>query len=545
MSAKNLFMAAILLMLLLSSSAISQEKLLIIAHPQFIDELQPLKQFKDASARPTILLSLTDVYTSFTGADEPEQIKRCIAHYENTDNIQFVLLVGDCDKFPVRYCRAYNTEWGVKWYPSDLYYMDLYNDQGQFDDWDGDGDDIYFGEMDFAGGTDINNVNLDSINMYPDVAVARVPASNDAEVSTYVNKVVSYEMNVPGNWFNNALLVVGDWGGDAIMDGLVAYLSGFTPYKRYMSQPPWDANTDDQRADEINRFLNSQGAGIANYHGHGNTDEWVHWYDQNKMGSLTNEDMLPVLFATACYTGRFHFLLDYYEDVQGNLWTGGGGARPKPMPVQPATCDRESLAEHFLVKRNAGGIAYIGCTSKVEAGAWLSTTKGLCPYFYKHYDQGTRTLGQLWKDTMSDFVADVEKVGMGDYYSFIHIHKMMLFGDPSLQIGGAFNTTLCSNVYDGNGGPLQSGSRYRVNCNVTVPTGQKLTANPGVSVVFESGKKITAMDANPGNGLIVNGTTSQPMHFLSETINPQAQGVCGVKVTGQMRLRNGGEIKLY
>ena len=47
-----------------------------------------------------------------------------------------IVLLGDADQFPVRYIRAINTEWGTRWYPSDLYYADLYNDDGSFNDWD-------------------------------------------------------------------------------------------------------------------------------------------------------------------------------------------------------------------------------------------------------------------------------------------------------------------------------------------------------------------------------------------------------------------------
>ena len=116
-------------------------ELLIIAPDEFIDALKPLKDFKDATGRPTILLRLSEIYSnpSFSGIDEPEKIKKCIAHYEKSHNIQFIMLVGDCDKFPVRYlCRDVPDPKGYG--ASDLYYADLHKSDGSFDNWDGNGD---------------------------------------------------------------------------------------------------------------------------------------------------------------------------------------------------------------------------------------------------------------------------------------------------------------------------------------------------------------------------------------------------------------------
>ena len=64
MNSKNVLTAAVLLALVLllipmpataqsGATAISDYDLLIIAPDEFIEELQPLKRFKDASARPT------------------------------------------------------------------------------------------------------------------------------------------------------------------------------------------------------------------------------------------------------------------------------------------------------------------------------------------------------------------------------------------------------------------------------------------------------------------------------------------------------------
>jgi hypothetical protein len=109
------------------------------------------------------------------------------------------------------------------------------------------------------------------------------------------------------------------------------------------------------------------------------------------------------------------------------------------MAVQPTKYDdygNESLAEHFLVKNNTGAVGYIGVVSKCEQGAWLEPTRGLCPYFYEEYAAGTRILGDLWVSALSGFIDDLKDPATGGmhHYQFIHIHKMILFGDPSLEM---------------------------------------------------------------------------------------------------------------
>lgn len=422
--------------------------LLILADQSFVSALQPLKAHKDYTGIRTHIQSWQSLEAAYAGQgrDAPERIKRGIAAYQANNRVHYLMLVGDSDKFPVRYCRATNTEWGSKYYPSDLYYADLYDARHDFDDWDGNGNAL-FGEMDFSGGTDINRVNVDGIHMLPDLMVGRIPASTVTEVTTYVNKVIDYEFAAyRADWFNKALLVVdgggGAFGDEGKMDALATELSGFTLLKRYADLAPYASMSGAQRAATINSDLNS-GAGLVFYYGHGNRLSWAGWYGQGDMGSLTNDARLPIIFATSCYTGRFHFDREYYLTAASVLWDRRAGPWPPtnyplPMPVQFSYFDEygdESMAEHFLVKRSSGGVAYIGCASKAEHGAWIAANRGLAHYFADSYYAGT-TLGGMWRYAMSRFITDeVIPEAMG-WYRFIHIHKMMLFGDPSLRVGG-------------------------------------------------------------------------------------------------------------
>ena len=563
---KTIQITGLFLLLIFVFPTFSQEGFLIITPDEYIDELQVLVNYKQSTGRAVHLIDLTTIENAYTAADLPEKIKLCIADYELYSNVLYVMLVGDSDKFPARYCRAYNTEWGSKYYPSDLYYSDLYNSSNNFDNWDGDNDGI-IGEMDFSGGWNINLVNLDDIDMHPDISLARVPASTSTELTTYINKVIDYELKAPGNWFHNAVLAadghaVAFADTNKINEDLLPYLtaSGFNIYKRYLDDAQWTGQTYNTRWAEISTLLNN-GVGFVNYYGHGSRKTWCNkyeygWYDEAKIPSLTNEHKLPVIFATACYTGRFHFDREYYRDINNNEWNRLSQPQPvvnfpEPMAIQPSVYDSyndESLAEHFLVKNSGGGIGYIGATSVAEHGMWLSavdTSTGIAPYFFEDYYNGNRTLGILWRNAIDQFATDVEFIAQY-HFAFINMHKAQLYGDPSLTVGGRFTNYLSGDIYDGWYGPWYSHSLGRITGDVTIPTGQSLTVYEGVSILFNDGRKIKALDPNYGSGLSVLGTSTAPVCFFSLSSEPQADYFLhGMKVYGEVDVRNGGEIKLY
>ena len=590
---KILKLTVLLAILLIPALANSQDNLLIIAPDEFIDELEPLKRFKDASGRPTHLLSLTQVYNnpSFNGADEAEEVKKCIAYYEEHNNVEYIMLVGDVDKFPVRWRwwgRIGEEYWGV----SDLYYADLYKDgTTTFDDWDLTDNGLY-GEIEFDPDGTINNDNIDFL---PDVSVGRIPASTPEEVSAYVNKIIIYELKTKfsDTWFKTAGLYTGcsdSWdNSDKDKAGVSLTNRGFTllptsaaqriRYGRWCTPPP-DPCCDppSNMPQTIISDLNN-GIGFANYIGHGNTSGWANLgFGSTQLSQVNNSGQLPVAFAAACDTGMFAHMARFYpykdEDGQGHRGTSNGETLetgpyphvnlPKPNCLQDGQVvynfttyvfDRECFAETFIFGNpigSTGAIAYLG--ERTGGRQWA---RMLDRYFFEAYDTGGRdVLGDMWKYMIEEYYVYYDLANANTWphqpsdwdwgHRFDEPQKLILFGDPSLIVGGAFRISLSGNIYDDNGGPLSSYSRYRITNDVTVPAGETLTAYQSASVLFEDGKKIIAVDSNPGNGFIVNGTSNNPVCFLSMASDPQSQQVVhGMKVYGQLRMRNGGEIKLY
>ena len=594
---------------------IAQYHLLIVAPDEFIDELKPLKRFKDASARPTLLLSLTQVYESFPGVDEPEKVKRCIAHYEATNGMDYVMLVGDVDKFPVRW-RWWG--WAKRnpdgtiipgkdqrgWAVSDLYYADLYwideQETKHFDDWNnnpGPANDLY-GEIVFSPDGTINNDNIDFL---PDVAVGRVPASTPAEVTAYVNKVIAYEMATfpTATWFKKAALYTGcadswdNWNKDKVGESLSS--SGFTLLQTSADQriryghwldpcPPTPTPCCEPPLNMPQTIVNdlNSGVGFANYIGHGNSGSWgCVGFGTTQLGQLSNSGELPVAFAVACDTGMFAHLVpgQHYIDTnnvehcgitKGETLTYGAYpyvALPRPNPLQQGqvVCnsvsygfDIDCFAETFIFGNPTGptgAIAYLGARSGGRQWARM-----LDQYFFEAYDiGGHRILGDMWKYMIEEYYdyydlasANTWPHTLADWdwgHRFDEPQKLIVFGDPSLVVGGAFTLPVSGNVYDWMPGwiaPWLSFFRYRMVGDVTVPEGETLTAQPYASILFEDGRKITAIGTGPNEGLIVNATSDLPVYFMSMAADPQSERVVhGMIVRGQLRLRNGGELRLH
>ena len=209
---------------------IAEFDLVIIAPEKFSDELQDLVVHKNDFGVQTFLKTTEDIYDEFSGIDEPEQIKRFIKYALEEYGITYVLLVGGLNSIIWANPRE-NINYGVKdWYlpvrynnffdhpehplssnihdpgvMSDLYYADIYDGEGAFNDWDTNDDGIIA-----AWGMDgvDNDTGLD---MYPDVSLGRLACRSEKEVRDVVNKIITYESTpADPSWFKKSIAISGD-----------------------------------------------------------------------------------------------------------------------------------------------------------------------------------------------------------------------------------------------------------------------------------------------------------------------------------------------
>lgn len=144
---------------------------------------------------------------------------------------------------------------------------------------------------------------------YPDLIVGRFSANSAADVTTQVNKSITYEKNPqPGaDWYHKAIGIASNQGpGD---DGELDYehiqnifdnkLAPFT-YTELTTQ--YDPSAS---AAGVGNAVNA-GASIINYCGHGSSTSWVSsGFSNSHVNLLTNGDMLPFIISVACVNGDF------------------------------------------------------------------------------------------------------------------------------------------------------------------------------------------------------------------------------------------------
>ena len=157
--------------------------MIIIAPSSYSSSLEPFIEHKNNREILSKFVSIDDVYggTYFElqGRDDQETVKYFIKDAIENWGITYVLFVGSFKQIPIRYCYNndnYSANPEIK-FISELYYADIYDENGSFCTWDSDGDGLY-GE--WTGGIAEDK----PIDLIPDVCLGRLACYNVDEVET-------------------------------------------------------------------------------------------------------------------------------------------------------------------------------------------------------------------------------------------------------------------------------------------------------------------------------------------------------------------------
>lgn len=424
-----------------SLSQQNEEYDMVIISPElFSSELRSLIDHKNGHNVRTFLKTTEDIYTEYQGRDEAEKVKYFIKDALETVGIEYVLLVGGRKgqsfdwHVPVRYSKL-DDGFGYSEFLSDLYFADIYSNGNEFEDWDSDGDGV-FAEWSTQG--------KDTLDLYPDVSVGRLPCRNRFEVRAIVDKIIAYENNAYGQpWLNRMVVVGGNtfpqfdegsfpYEGEATCDIAADYMNGFEVRKLYTSEGGFTG--PDDVIDAIN-----QGCGFFFTRGRGGTDrvrmvtsdgtEFIALHTMH-IPKLENADMYPVCVLGECIHGKFDVGL--FNFLRGT--------------VIPQQCVPECIAWRLVRKNDGGIIACItntnicygipgdndndGVPDDVERlGGWLAVE-----FFRLYGEEGKTTLGDIHTGTIANYLEHFP--AMANKEDCKSIQEWILIGDPSLRIGG-------------------------------------------------------------------------------------------------------------
>ena len=412
--------------------------LIMITPSSFVTNLKPLIDHKYSLGLKTEIICINEIYegTHFDvqGRDDPEKIKYFLKDAIENWDISYVLLIGNYQDIPVRFC--YNND-NYSNYPetrfvSELYYADIYDSEGLFSSWDSDGDKI-FGEWDGAFAED------QPIDLVPDIAIGRLPCNNEFEVDVVVEKIISYESKpADPSWFNRIVVAGGDtyyefegYEGEIYNQKAIDIMQDFSAIRLWASN-----NKLSKRGFSIVSNIN-RGCGFLYLSGHGNTGVWItNNPDQTSTGRfgklqqlfLCNSDKQPVCLVGGCHNSEFN--LDIKPFIKNNFYL--------------LSWLNNCWSWRMVSKKNGGSIATIGATGL----CWYSAeydgggTDFLNIQFFKEYKNNTKIIGHIWKNSITEFLheypIDWDTPSGGNHsLNAKTVQEWTLIGDPSLIIGGS------------------------------------------------------------------------------------------------------------
>lgn len=446
---------------------------IIITPEAFLPALHRLQNHKINYSISTKIITLNEIetgkYIEPTGRDLAENIKFLISFAYNNWNTRYVLLTGGKEQLPVRYAHINTSTSSLSkshyilnqlrglqdnpilpqfsTYISDLYYADLFFENGSFCSWDSN-QNLKFSEKN-------ETMQIDEVDIYPDVAIGRFLCSTNEEVETVVDKIITYEETTDfTDWFERVVVCGGDthslwrdiligsiipkefnaqiaWEGEEMGDTVVQLLPQYESQKIYATGF-FNQNAAPLTKEVMNTHLNN-GCGFLLLAGHGYPEAWgTHppsifgslWlpgpplnpelYHSDDVRMLSNQHKLPLAVISACSCGDFN-------------------ETPNPF------------AWEFVQHAQGGAIATYACST---LGTLLPTT--ICPDtlngklavgVFDAYAQGITRAGDLWKASISEYLDDEKAMQLGDvaqvyWLNQFNLEEWIFFGDPTLEVGG-------------------------------------------------------------------------------------------------------------
>jgi len=413
--------------------------MVVIAPIGFYLPVQRLVNHKSNHDVQTVFKSTQSIYRQFHGRDDAESIKFFIKDAIEKWDVKYVLLIGGRSNLypkwniPVRYVLLDDDTDRYTTFYSDHYYSDIYKENGEFEDWDSNGDDV------------IAEWGKDQMDMHPDVCVGRLPCRNMLEARVVVKKIIDYENNAYGQeWFNRLVLIGGDtftqtpgYEGEETCDYAAEFMDGFEKIKLYTSTGNL---TDHEDATEA---INN-GCGFLFTRGKGGQDrlrtslpegEEIIVFHNKYVKDYKNKDMYPVCILGECIHAKIDVALINFLKLN----------KGEPN-IFEQDCIYECIAWKLVNKKDGGAIAVLTNTNicygtsgdingnGIPDDAEIFGGKLAVDVLRLYGEEEIGVLGDIHCQTVKEYVEGFP-VSSNKYHCKSAL-EWILIGDPSLKIGG-------------------------------------------------------------------------------------------------------------
>ncbi len=309
--------------------------ILIITADEYADAIQDYISWKHEKGIQTELVLMSEIGTTAT------QVKAFIQNYYDTEELSYILLVGDADDVPTMSVSGQDSDNGYAY---------------------------------LAGG-----------DGYADVFIGRFSGNSIADIETQVVRTIYYEKEISTSdtWLANAFGSASNEGEGQGHDGGesdVTHLNNIRTDLENYGYTVTHVNQDGGSNALISTALNN-GVGIINYIGHGDVTLWGNTsYSNTQVNALVNDKKLPFAWSVACVNGDFNgntcFAEAWLRATNGGNPTGAiaflgstiNQSWAEPMTAQDEMVDILIESYENNIKRTMGGLSFNGMFQMIEEG---------------------------------------------------------------------------------------------------------------------------------------------------------------------------------
>lgn len=238
-----------------------------------------------------------------------------------------------------------------------------------------------------------------------DMAVGRIPARNEKEAATLVDKIEQYSSNLSGDWMSKCVIIADDEDGNDHMqqaEKIGSYIMDSAPSyyvnKIYLDAYVQTSTPMGERYPDVTDAINSavcNGALLVNYTGHAN-DQWLSHEQVVTVSDIkrwNNRNRLPMFVTATCEFSRFD-----------NPYVRSAG-------------------EQVLFLPNGGGIAMLSTTRLVYSGANSALNQKFIEEFFRKDASGRHArVGEMLRRTKNTSTTGINQLNFS------------LLGDPALML---------------------------------------------------------------------------------------------------------------
>lgn len=238
-----------------------------------------------------------------------------------------------------------------------------------------------------------------------DMAVGRIPARNEKEAATLVDKIEQYANNLSGDWMSKCIIIADDEDGNDHMlqaEKIGSYIMDSAPSyyvnKIYLDAYVQTSTPMGERYPDATDAINSavcSGALLVNYTGHAN-DQWLSHEQVVTVSDIkrwNNRNRLPMFVTATCEFSRFD-----------NPYARSAG-------------------EQVLFLPNGGGIAMLSTTRLVYSGANSALNQTFIEEFFRKDASGSHArIGEMVRRTKNTSATGINQLNFS------------LLGDPALML---------------------------------------------------------------------------------------------------------------